>query len=52
MDMGTVINEALGELFEARVDDAVAEGAKLLHGGERRGALFPPCVVDRVPHDC
>ncbi|MGO4870830.1 MAG: phosphonoacetaldehyde dehydrogenase [Roseiarcus sp.] len=51
-DVGTVINERSATLFEARVSDAVAKGANLLHGGERRGALFPPCVVDRVPYDC
>jgi putative phosphonoacetaldehyde dehydrogenase len=51
-DVGTVINERSAMLFEARVRDAVAKGASLLHGGERRGALFPPCVVDRAPYDC
>lgn len=51
-DVGTVINERSATLFEARVRDAVAKGANLLHGGKRRGALFPPCVVDRVPFDC
>ena len=35
-----------------RVDDAVAKGAKLLHGAKREGALFPPTVVDHVPYDC
>ena len=51
-DVGTVINERSARLFEARVADAVAKGAERLHGGERRGALFPPVVVDRVPFDC
>ena len=51
-DVGTVINERSAALFEARVDDAVAQGATLLHGAKREGALFPPTVVDRVPHDC
>lgn len=52
VDVGTVINEASAQLFERRVQDAVAHGAKLLHGGPRRGALFPPTVVDHVPSDC
>ncbi|HEX8164851.1 MAG TPA: phosphonoacetaldehyde dehydrogenase [Beijerinckiaceae bacterium] len=51
-DVGTVINERSAALFEARVNDAVAKGATLLHGPRREGALFPPTVVDRVPHDC
>src|SRR5215208_3537574 len=51
-DVGTVINERSAALFEARVDDAVAKGAKRLHGEKRQGALFRPTVVDDVPYDC
>jgi putative phosphonoacetaldehyde dehydrogenase len=51
-DVGTVINERSAMLFEARVADAVRDGARRLYGEERRGALFPPTVVDRVPFDC
>jgi putative phosphonoacetaldehyde dehydrogenase len=51
-DIGTVINERSAMLFEARVKDAVEKGAQLLHGNDRRGALFPATVVDHVPHDC
>lgn len=51
-DVGTVINERSARLFEDRVADAVRHGAKRLYGEERRGALFPPTVVDHVPHDC
>ena len=39
-------------MFEARVKDAVAKGAKLLHGNDRKGALFPATVVDHVPYTC
>ncbi len=52
VDVGTVINERSATLFQNRVDDAVAKGATLLHGNKREGALFPPTVVDHVPHDC
>ncbi|HUP30727.1 MAG TPA: phosphonoacetaldehyde dehydrogenase [Usitatibacter sp.] len=48
MDMGTVIDEAAAKLFEARVNEAVAQGARLLAGNERRGALYSPTVLDRV----
>jgi putative phosphonoacetaldehyde dehydrogenase len=51
-DVGTVINEKSALLFQNRVNDAVAKGARLLHGNDRRGAIFPPTVVDRVPYDC
>jgi putative phosphonoacetaldehyde dehydrogenase len=51
-DVGTVIHEAAAKSFERRVNDAVEKGAKLLHGNNREGALYPPTVVDHVPYDC
>ena len=48
MEMGTVIDEAAARLFESRVEEAVAQGARLLVGNERRGALYAPTVLDRV----
>jgi phosphonoacetaldehyde dehydrogenase len=48
LDMGTVIDEPAAMLFESRVNEAVAQGAKLLVGNERRGALYSPTVVDHV----
>ena len=51
-DIGTVIDEPAAQLFERRVNDAVAIGAKLLYGNERQGALYSPTVVDYVPYDC
>jgi len=47
-DMGTVIDEAAASEFEARVIEAVAQGARLLTGNLRRGALYSPTVLDRV----
>jgi putative phosphonoacetaldehyde dehydrogenase len=52
VDVGTVITEAAATMFERRVKDAVTKGAKLLHGNDRQGALYPPTVVDHVPFDC
>src|SRR5215470_13023888 len=52
VDMGTVIDEAAAIRFQGLVDDAIGRGARLLHGHERRGALYSPTVVDRVPPDC
>jgi putative phosphonoacetaldehyde dehydrogenase len=51
-DVGTVIHEGAAKSFERRVVDAVEKGAKLLHGNNRQGALYPPTVVDHVPYDC
>jgi phosphonoacetaldehyde dehydrogenase len=51
-DVGTVIHEGAAKTFERRVVDAVSKGAVLLHGNNRQGALYPPTVVDKVPHDC
>ena len=48
MDMGTVIDECAAKLFEARVNEAVAQGARLLVGNARDGALYSPTVIDRV----
>ena len=47
-EMGTVIDEAAATLFESRVNEAVAHGARLLVGNQRRGALYSPTVLDRV----
>ncbi|MBK7081030.1 MAG: phosphonoacetaldehyde dehydrogenase [Betaproteobacteria bacterium] len=51
VDMGTVIDEAAAQSFAARVDEAVAQGARLLHGNVRRGALYSPTLVDHVSPD-
>ncbi len=51
-DLGTVIHEKAAMTFERRVNDAVAKGASLLYGNIRKGALYSPTVVDRVPFDC
>ena len=48
MEMGTVIDEAAAKHFEARVNEAVAAGARLCVGNIRDGALYSPTVVDRV----
>ena len=48
VDMGTVIDEAAARSFEARVAEAVSQGARLLVGNQRNGALYSPTVIDRV----
>ena len=51
MDMGTVIDEPAAMFFESRVNAALAQGAKLLVGNQRHGALYAPTVVDQVHPD-
>ncbi len=50
--VGTVIDEASAVYLETVVKEAVAAGAKVLTGGERRGALLQPTVIADVPRDC
>src|SRR5581483_6629818 len=47
-DIGTVIAESDAAEFERRMNDAIAAGAKLLFGGQRRGAQIVPAVLDHV----
>jgi putative phosphonoacetaldehyde dehydrogenase len=47
-EMGTVIDERAALLFKSRVDEAISQGARLLTGNTRCGALFAPTVIDRV----
>jgi aldehyde dehydrogenase (NAD+) len=51
LDMGTVIDEAAAKSFEAKVGEAIAQGAKLLAGNVRKGALYSPTVIDQVKPD-
>ncbi|MBN9689928.1 MAG: phosphonoacetaldehyde dehydrogenase [Verrucomicrobia bacterium] len=50
--VGTVIDEPNAVYLETVVREAVAAGAKVLVGGERRGALLSPTVIADVPRDC
>jgi len=47
--VGTVIDEAAAINLERVVGQAVDEGAKVLCGGGRQGALLEPTVIDNVP---
>lgn len=50
-DMGTVIDQEAAILFETRVNEAIAQGAQLLVGHQRQGALYAPTVLDHVTTD-
>ncbi len=47
-DMGTVIDAQAARLFESRVNEALGQGARLLAGNQRRGALYAPTLLDHV----
>lgn len=49
--LGCVIHAEAAALFEKRVHMAADQGAEILYNPGRQGALLPPIVVDRVPHD-
>lgn len=49
--VGTVIDEASAIYLETVLQEALANGAKLLTGGKRKGALFEPTVIDHVSRD-
>lgn len=49
--VGTVIDEAAAVTLEQRVRQAVSDGAEVLLGGERHGALMEPTVINNVPRD-
>ena len=49
--IGPIINEKSIVEIEKAVDDAVANGAKLLLGGKRDGNFYPATIVDNVKGD-
>jgi aldehyde dehydrogenase (NAD+) len=51
VDMGTVISEEAAIVLEERVSNAIKDGADLLLGNKRDGALYSPTVLDNVNID-
>lgn len=49
--VGTLIDEASAIYLEEVVAKAVVQGAKVLYGGKRNGALLEPTVIVDVPRD-
>ncbi|ASF07372.1 putative aldehyde dehydrogenase [Nocardia brasiliensis NBRC 14402] len=50
-EVGPLISADAADTVARRIAEAVAAQAKLLLGGERRGSLITPAVLDRVPAD-
>lgn len=47
-NMGTVINKGAAIEIEKRVNAAIMDGARLLYGNKRDGALYSPTILDYV----
>lgn len=50
-DYGTLISERAAKEVESQVKHAVEQGAKLVYGGNRKGAFFEPTVLVDVTKD-
>jgi len=50
-DVGPLIDEKSAQRVEEWLKEAVARGAKLWTGGNRKGALLPPALIEGVPAD-
>ncbi len=49
--VGPMIDQAAAERVESWIAEAVADGAKLLCGGKREGAIVTAAVLEDVPRD-
>jgi phosphonoacetaldehyde dehydrogenase len=47
-EMGTVISEETAARLQAAAERTIADGARLLFGNQRSGALYGPTVLDHV----
>lgn len=50
-DMGVMIDQAAAERVKSWIDEAAAQGAKVLTGGVREGTTITPTVLEDVPSD-
>ncbi|MER8944216.1 aldehyde dehydrogenase family protein [Mesorhizobium sp. M0915] len=51
-DVGPMISQRSAGLTEVAVNEAIAEGAKLLCGNRREGSLYYPTVLEGTPMTC
>lgn len=49
--VGSLIDEAAAKAVESRITDAIEKGAKLLKGGQRKGAVMQATVLSGVTPD-
>lgn len=48
IDMGPLVSERAAKNIEAEIQEAIAQGAKLVCGGKRHGAYVEPTILDGV----
>jgi acyl-CoA reductase-like NAD-dependent aldehyde dehydrogenase len=48
-DIGPMVDEHAAQRTQQWVDEAVAMGGKVLHGGRANGSYFPPTILTDVP---
>jgi len=51
VDVGTLISERAAAEIELRVNESVSQGAKVIVGHQRTGAVYAPTVLDHVHND-
>jgi acyl-CoA reductase-like NAD-dependent aldehyde dehydrogenase len=51
-DVGPMISVDAAEAAKRKIDEAVANGARLLAGGTLQGPVLTPAVLTGVPHEC
>jgi acyl-CoA reductase-like NAD-dependent aldehyde dehydrogenase len=47
-ELGPLVNQPAAETVERQINEAVASGARLVCGGRRKGAFFPPTILADV----
>lgn len=51
VELGCLISEQAAKMVEEQVNKTIEQGAKLLIGGVRKGAFYPPTIIDEVTAD-
>ena len=49
--MGPLVSDAAADLVQGLIDDALARGAHLVCGNQRKGRYLAPTILDRVTED-
>jgi acyl-CoA reductase-like NAD-dependent aldehyde dehydrogenase len=49
--VGPVIHQQAAEEIDARIKDAIAQGARVLMGNRREGNIIHPCILENVPQE-
>ncbi len=50
--LGPVVSEDAAKIIEQRINNSITDGATLLFGGQRKGAMMNPTILEDVPDSC